>query len=206
MPLVAILGLSVALFYLGPVTNFFSLLLFTRDITPVEVGFLSYTFMPIAIVNAMNLGFEIFNPAKKKQALIIFAISSIPFYIAEFGWPTVMFEAPDAIAGEMLDISLRNVVLVLAIFYIFSVLIILVRGFLSLTKRITGEDRTRAKNAGLTFFFFGVAAILDTVLSTSYISAARVVMALSVVYALKAFYITHKSSTPQVKEKLAENP
>ncbi len=194
MPYVIILGFSVASLYSGPMVNFFSLLVSGQDLTVVQVGLLSHGFMPIAIINAMALGFEVFNPERKKLALGVYGLSSIPYYIAVIWWPELMFVGTP-MAGEIADVSLKSVALACAIFYIASVLIILVMGFLYLAKRIEGDNRKRAYYGALTFLFFGIGAILDTVLSTSFIYFARVVTALSIICAFKAFYIKREVIT-----------
>jgi small-conductance mechanosensitive channel len=145
------------------------------------------------------LGFEIFNPEGKKKALQVFGFSSVIYYIALIGWPTSMFETTvGADPLEMLDISLRNVVLVSAMFYIICVIFVLARGFLLLRKRIEGANRARATNLGISFLMFAFAAILDTVMTSEFMVIARIIMALSTIYFYKGFYIKKEAQTPQI--------
>ncbi len=203
LPFAAFMQFSIAYFFLGPVVTFFSLLVTNLNISPVLYGFLSYTHMPLAILNAMYLGFDIFNPEQKRKALWIFGLTGIVYYIGLFGWPQFQFlEAPDAKANEMLDISLRSVVLVCALFYIMCVIFVLAGGFYFLRKKIMGIDRKRAGYLTISFLCFAFAAIIDTVITSQFMVLARIIMALSAIYLYRGFNI--KEEAEPVPEKKVE--
>ncbi|MEX2717067.1 MAG: hypothetical protein Q6370_012260 [Candidatus Sigynarchaeota archaeon] len=202
LPFAALMQLSVAYFFLGPAVTFFSLLLTSSNISPVAYGFLSYSHMPLSILNAMYLGYEIFNPKQRNKALLVFGLTGIVYYIALIGWPQHMFVGtPGADPMEMLDISLRSVILVCAMFYIVCVIFVLGGGFYFLRKKIEGIDRKRASNLSLSFLLFAFAAILDTVITSQLIMLARVIMALSVIYLYRGFNIKEETQTPHVKQE-----
>ncbi len=187
MVFAGILGLVVGCFYLGPVATFFSLLFTETNIPVTTYGLLSYTHVPLAIIDAMYLGSAIFKPNYKWKVLIIFAMSAIPYYIALFGWTSLMFEGQE-VAGEMLDIRLSSVVAIMVIGFIACVVIILAFGFYTMRNKLTGEQRRLATSLMVGFFIFALAGLLDTLLTSEYVAIARVLMAISVVYIYRGFY------------------
>ena len=73
-PVVALVGLSLGSFFLGPTVTFFNLLITGNNIDYITYGFLSYSLQPVAIIAAMTLGFEIFNKEKQKLIVGIFIV------------------------------------------------------------------------------------------------------------------------------------
>ena len=99
--------------------------------------------------------------------------------------------------GQMIDTSLTSVLLVLAIFYIISIIFVIGRGFFSLRKKVAGADRQRALYLGLSYVIFGIAAILETttgILGDLTLIIARVLMATYLLLVVLGF-----SSKPQIK-------
>ncbi len=190
LPFAGILGLVVGFFYLGPVTTFFSLLFTQTNISYTTYGLLSYSHVPFAIMDAMWLGFSIFNPDCKKLAVSLFAASGVVYYIALIGWPRAMF-GPGTIVDplEMLDIQLASVVEYMVIGYIACVVFILAVNFYTLRPKLAGDTRRWATYLTMGFVFFAIAGILDTVLSSEFIVIARIIMALAVIYIYKGFYV-----------------
>jgi hypothetical protein len=194
MPFASFTGWSLFGFYLGPFVTFWSLILNRSNISFILYGQLSYAITPIAIVNAMWLGFSIFNPDRKKLAAGIYAATAVPYYIALFGFPQLMIVGNASCgalsagaclaslngAGLMVDISLSSVMLALNAFYILSVFLILVGGFLTLRRKIAGEGQKRVTLLMLGFLFFGIAGLMENTLGDLGDIAkilARVVMA-----------------------------
>ncbi len=90
---------------------------------------------------------------------------------------------------EMLDIQLASVVEYMVIGYIVCVVLILAINFYKIRPKLTGDMRRWATFLTIGFFLFAIAGILDTVLSSEFIVIARIIMALSVIYIYKGFYV-----------------
>ncbi len=189
LPFAGLLGVVVGFFYLGPVTTFFSLLFTQTNIGYTTYGLLSYSHVPFAIMDAMWLGFSIFNPDRKKLAVSLFAASGVVYYIALIGWTGYMFLPGFNLEGEMLDIQLASVVEYMVIGYIACVVFILAVNFYTLRPKLAGDNRRWATYLTLGFFLFAIAGILDTVLSSEFIVVVRIIMALAVIYIYKGFYV-----------------
>ncbi len=199
LPFAGLLGLVVGFFYIGPTTTFFSLLFTQTNIPYTAYGLISYSHVPFAIMDAMWLGFSIFNPDHRKLGTSLFAASGVVYYIALFGWSKDMFapstplpheEILDILPGpEILDIQLASVVEIMVIGYIICVVLILAVNFYTLRPKLTGDTRRWATYLTLGFFLFAIAGILDTVLSGEFIVVARVIMAFSVIYIYRGFYV-----------------
>ena len=161
-PFVAILGLSLGSFFLGPTVSFISLLITGENINYITYGFLSYSLQPIAIIAAMYLGFEIFNPEKQKLAVGIFAVMGVVFWIAFFGWPTTMIEEIATAEGKLLDISLESIVMVITGLNLLSLPAILSTGFFRLRKRISDpQQRRKALYLARGWIVFTLAGLMD---------------------------------------------
>lgn len=177
MPYVSILGFSGGAFYLGPVVSFFNLLATGENIPAIVYGLLSYSHIPIVICASMYLGFELFKPEWRDRVLLVFVLSSIVYWIALLGFPSVMISGTIGQEGDLIDISLHSVVIVLVVVYIFSTLIMLGGGFYHLSKRLTDkEGKRRARELYIGFILFSIGGILDTVISLEYIVIARSIM------------------------------
>jgi hypothetical protein len=196
-PYAAAMIYSVAFFYFGTVVTFFSLV-FTGSNVPSETYFfLNYTHMPLGVMVSMYLGFEIFNPEKKKRALIIYALIGVGYYIAMFGWPSLMHG--DYPAGpEMADMSVRFIILYFSIIYILSIIFVLGWGFLRLSRRITGANRKRVLYLAAAFLLFASAGILDVALTSDIIVFARIFMFLSAVCLYKGLAVKDEDREPPV--------
>ncbi|GAB4317398.1 MAG: hypothetical protein Kow0069_20130 [Promethearchaeota archaeon] len=177
-PYVALTGFTGGSFYLGPVASFFHVLATGENLDFITYGFLSYAHVPLAIVNAMYLGFELFHPAVRNRVVALFAASAIPYWIALLGFPEAMVAPEDVRPGELVDVQLQSVVLVLVTFYVLSTLFVLGGGFNHLRKRLPeGVERKKAGHLALGWVLFAAGAILDTVIATQFVVVARVVMA-----------------------------
>ena len=89
--------------------------------------------------------------------------------------------------GAVVDASLKSILLILTIFYIFSVLLVLGGGFYKLSKRIEGTESRKAFLVFVGFVLFTVAGIVETVASNAIYVLARALMATSYVFLYRGF-------------------
>jgi hypothetical protein len=192
MPYAAVLGITLGFFHMGTVVSFISLIITGSNIDFILGGYLGMTCVPIAILNAMYLGFTLFKPELVKKVLIIFGITVVVYFIAIFGFPDLMFGGtipPEIILGEteLADFSIRNVALYLVIFYILCVIVILGGGFYKLQKRIEGEEAKKAHWMFIAYMLFAIGAILDVTVPMAIVVVARAIMITSYYYLYKGF-------------------
>lgn len=180
MPLVILLGISAASFYLGPVVSFFSLLATGVNIPGVLYAWLSYSFVPVAVANAMYFGFTIFKPEWRKPVLWVYAVTGVMYWVALWGFPTLMIEAPAPLPGELVDVSFQSVVLGILVFDILSIVTILAGGFHKLRTRVKSEvERRKASFLCAGWILFGFSAVIEVTAPSQLIVVARVVMAVA---------------------------
>ncbi len=189
MPYVAGLGFLSAFFYLGPIASFISLVTTTTNLDKNTVAFLSYSLMPVLMVVAMYLGFSIFNPDRTKHAVLIFACTAVPYWIALFGFPDMMIGEVPVEAGELIDITMTSALLAILAIYVFSALFILGGGFWSLRKKIEGKDKQKATDLCLSFVLFAIAGILETTTPVLAL-VSRVLMLISYAFMFRGFSAT----------------
>ncbi len=203
-PIVGLMGFSLGSFYLGPTISFFSLLFTGNNIDYLTYGYLSYSLQPIVIIAAMFLGFDIFNPKKKKLFVGIFALLGIIFWIALFGWPELMITETAHASGELLDISLNHVVLVITIINFASLPVILSSGFDKLRKNVT-DPLLRNKLLYLTrgWIVFAVVGILDALIASKYTFVPRFFMSAAYYNIFNGFAPLKKKGAPQKDEVLS---
>ncbi len=177
--------MSVGILYLGSVASFFSLLITDSPLPIILHGYLAYTLVPFATLNALYLGFEIFAPEYTKKLLIIYGITCVVFLIAWFGFPTDMIGG--TIVEGIPDISLKSIALYLVIFYILTALIVIGGGFFKLRKRVEGADKRKITLLAWAFVLFSIGGILDTAIPFQVVVIARVVMWISLWMMFKGF-------------------
>lgn len=193
LPFVSILFLCWVAQYLGPLTTFWSLVLTTKNIDPLLYFQLSYTITPISILNGVWLGYSIFNVKRRKMASYIIVASAVPFYLALFGMPTLMYDTNGDLAmlnaaGEALDLSLNSIILLLCFAYILIAMIVIGGGFLLLRKKVTGSERQRATFVGIGYMIFGIGTILDVVnLGVVVLIIGRLLMATYLIFVYLGF-------------------
>ncbi|MHA1474309.1 MAG: hypothetical protein ACTSQ5_03895 [Promethearchaeota archaeon] len=178
LPLIAGMGFGLGIFYLGPSTAFFSLVIAGENISGVLYGYLSYFTMPLTLTLAMYLGFDIFKPAWKKGIMIIFSIFTVIWWVSFILFKDLLFESTSPAGGELIDISfILPIGLPMIGLAILSALFILGGGFLSISRKI--EDKTKRKKSiflAIGWTLFAVAGVLDTFLTSNLIAFARLVM------------------------------
>jgi hypothetical protein len=177
LPLVAFLMISLGILYLGPTIATLYLVSTGTNIDPYVYACLSYTVTPISISIAMVLGFDIFMNKWRLKILYIFVPLGLVFWILLYAFPNFSIEPG---TGELIDISFKNVNLVIAGLYILSCIVVLGGGFFTLAHRIRGKSEyKKAMFLGFGWVCFGISGILDALLSdllTEIIFAARLIM------------------------------
>jgi len=171
MPYVSMIGFFWVVNYLGSLVTFWTLVITGTNIDPKLYFLLSYTIAPIAILNAVWLGFTIFNPERKKKVFAVYLGIAVVWYIAQFGFTDSMFRISGDInqlnaTGTMVNIALGSVLIIIALFYIISIIFVLGGGFYALRNRITGIDRKRAIYVSIAHILFGIASIIEAMLGS----------------------------------------
>jgi hypothetical protein len=188
LPFVGILFLCWTAQYLGPLTTFWSLVFTAENIDPLLYYQLSYTITPFSIINAIWLSFSIFNEKRRTLVTIIYIVTAVPYHIAQFGFPTLMFTASTPAEGEILDLSLKSITLLLCFTYILTAMVVIGGSFLWLRKRVTGSERRRATYVGIGYIFFGFGTILDVISTTiTVLIIGRILMAIYLVFIYLGF-------------------
>ena len=208
MPFVSILGFCWVWNYLGPLITFWSLVITGANIDPKLYFLLSYTAGPIAILNAIWLGFTIFNPERKKKVFAVYLGTAVVWYIAQFGFSDSMFRTNGDMnqlnaTGTMINIALDSVLIILGLFYIFSAIFVVGGGFYVLRKRITGVDRKRATYVSSAHILFGIASITEALLGSygdiiKIIARAMMATYLVLIYLGFSAKATAKPDAPEV--------
>lgn len=177
----------IGLFWLGPFTEFFSVLLFEANLDPAMLyGILSYVWVAPAIIVAMYLGAELLVPDKKKIIIGVYGILGIIFDILIIFFNNESFDYPigpggtgtpgqDLINGEF--IRTFPTFWLVALFLI-SVLIFESIGFLIKARQATGELRKKFYYLSIGFTVFVVCGALDSILTIPLaIGFIRIIMA-----------------------------
>jgi hypothetical protein len=194
LPLIAGLGFGLAIFYLGPTTAFFSLLFTEENIPFILYGVLSYFTMPLTLLVAMYLGFDIFKPSWKKRVMIFFIIFTIIWWSSFLFFIDSFFEQSPLNPGDLMDVKfVLPIGLPMIGIAILSTLILLGGGFLSIARKI--EDKKKRKKSMFLAFgwtLFAVAGVLDTFLSVNLIAFARLTMLVGYLLIFSGFTPVYK--------------
>ncbi len=191
LPVAGILFFCFFTLFLGLSISFIKLVAVGENITYIEMGLIAYSAAPIEIMCTMYLGFELFKPNWKKSMLILYALSAIVFYIALWGFPSDMlgYNLPDP--SDLLDISLRSVIMYMMIAYILSALIIIGWGFFTLRRRLEGGvEKTKVTYLGYGFVLFAIAAIIETIIPSQWVIIARVLMITAILLIYEGFKVS----------------
>ncbi len=185
-PFVSLMAFCLGSFSLGPSISLLYLLITNTPFDVTVAGYLSYSFVPIAIINAMYLGFTLFQPELLKKVVLAYVATGVVFYIFIFGFPS------DSLGGQLYalipDTTLKGVPMALAVVYILSAFFVLGRGFYKLAKRIDDlEKKRKLKILFWAFLMFGFGAILEIVAPSIIIFLARILLATSYVLLYMGF-------------------
>lgn len=180
------LVIFVGLLWLGPMAEFFTVLLTGTNFPGELYGILSYIWVAPAVVLAFYLGGELIAPDKKKIIVGIYAVLGAIFEIFMFIFPngntnpigTFTWETPGE--GELINTSfnLSSPPFWLVATFLISVLIFLGIGFALKAKQATGDLRKKFTYLSVAFIIFTVCGALDSVLDPGVaIGIVRAVMA-----------------------------
>jgi len=168
--LLGIAGLTmifIGLFWLGPATDFFMVLLTGENLDPEHYyGWLSYMWIPPAVSSAFYLGAELIVPGKKKTIVTIYAILGIIFVVLIFTNPIGTggaFVFNDVEEGDLIDSGFNraNPAFWLIVLFLISILMFLAVGFFVKAKQATGELRKKFGFLGLGFLVFFICGVAD---------------------------------------------
>lgn len=160
--LLAIAGLGmvfIGCFWLGPATDFFSVILTGKNLNPEEIyGLLSYMWIAPAVIIGFYMGAELMVPEKKKIIVGIYAVLGIIFEILLWTMTEEVFDFQPHGEGDLIDSGFNRTFLAywLIVFFLISVLIFLVIGFAIKAKQATGLLRKKFTylSFGFGIFFF----------------------------------------------------
>ena len=178
--LLAIAGLTIVftgLLYLGPLAEFFSVLLYGSNLNPPTLlTLLSYTFVCPAIILAMYIGAELMMPEKKWYIVGIYTVLGVVFelflWLDFFGYslfgtgPIFSFDLETP--GEtLLDASFNRAhpAYLLVVIFLVSVFIFCGIGFLIKAKQATGELRRKFLYLGIGFSLFTICGVFDSLIA-----------------------------------------
>ena len=172
--LLTVLGLAIffiGFLYLGPTTDFLSVIITGSNITSEFwglgiYGILSYLWIAPALIMAMYIGGELILPKRKWILVIIYMILGIIFeYFLWFQTDNTF--VIDLVPGEIIDssfVTLYPTFLLMALF-ILSILIFHGMGFLIKAKKSTGVLRKKFLLLGIGFIIFSIAGAGDSLVN-----------------------------------------
>ena len=167
LAIVGLINIFTGLFWLGPATDFFMVLLTGNNIDPEYLyGWLSYMWIAPAVIVAFYLGAELMVPNKKKIITGIYAILGVVFEILLWTMPIgsngVFVFNPHG-EGDLIDSGFNrlNPAFWLIAFFLLSVFVFLVIGMAIKAKQTTGELRRKFVLIFLAYLIFFVCGIAD---------------------------------------------
>lgn len=201
MPFIAVTAFTGAGIYLGPGISFLSLLVTGENISGLLYAYLSYTSPPVATVCGIYVGFSIFDPDHKNQVTGLYSVIAAVFLGLLFALPDAMIEVSTGSPGELLDVTMQSVALVLMGFFIFSLIFLLGGGFYRLSRKMTGTtERKHAQFLTAGWILFAVAGIMDAMVPPTLFQlmvVARGMMAVAFVLIFRGFS-PPKTGTPEL--------
>ena len=169
--LLSIAGVSmifVGLFWLGPMTDFFMVLLTGNNLNPTYLyGWLSYIWVWPAVCISFYLGGELIFPKWKKTIVIVYAILGIIFEYFLLSNPYTAFTAESLIRpepGNLIDTSFSRATpaYYLILLFMLSVFIFLVIGFAIKAIQSTGALRKKFLYLSLGWIVFIICGLFDS--------------------------------------------
>ncbi|TFG09031.1 MAG: hypothetical protein EU539_00535 [Promethearchaeota archaeon] len=176
-----VLMIFIGLFWLGPFSDFLSVLIFGKNIQPIYIyGWLSYIWVAPAIILAMYLGSELMVPEKKKIIMVFYGIIGIIFELFLFLDVSGTFIFSLTRPGQdTIDASFNrtSITFFIIAFFLISVLIFEGIGFAIKARQATGDIRRKFTYLSLAFIIFVVCGALDSIISLGVaIGIIRIVM------------------------------
>jgi hypothetical protein len=171
----------VGFLWLGPTTDFFSLLLTGYNLPRAQIyGWLSYLWVAPAVVCAMYLGSQLILPQAKYYIAGVYLVLGIIFEIFLFTDPVGTFEVKDHIAQEELinvGFNMGHPTFILIAVFLLSSLIFLGFGFAYKSKQSVGALRKKFAYLSIGFTIFVVVGALDSILDVIFlVGIVRLIM------------------------------
>ncbi|MFW9898892.1 MAG: hypothetical protein ACFFDO_06495 [Candidatus Thorarchaeota archaeon] len=160
--------INIGLFWLGPATDFFMVMLTGKNISPEHLyGWLSYVWVAPGVIGAFYLGSELMIPEWKKVIVGIYTVLGIIFEILIWTnpiGPTGAFEFNPYAEGDLIDSSFNrsNLAFYLVAIFLVSVLVFLVIGFAIKAKQAMGELRKKFTYLFIGFLIFFICGLADS--------------------------------------------
>ncbi len=161
----------IGLFYLGPLTDFFSILFTDTNIdnTFGLYGILSYMWIGPAVIVLMYLGATLMIPEKKKYLLIAYLILAIIFELFLFldTQNSFKFTPPPSPGVDLIDASFNRASPTFILIVIFLISALVFNGIGSLRKayQTSGEIRKNFVFLGIGFILFFLSGVGDTLIA-----------------------------------------
>jgi hypothetical protein len=167
------MGFFVGLLWLGPTSDFFSVLLLQRNLPSVEIyGILSYMWVAPAMIFAMYLGGQLMFPKQKKLIMWISIILGVVFELFLFLDTDGAFEdIPDPMGVELIDAHFiygHPAFIIIAII-LGSIFMLNGLGSLRAGLKSSGAIRKKFIYLSLSFFLFIPVAIFDAFLDPGFV-------------------------------------
>lgn len=169
-PWVALLSFSLAVTYSGPSTTFLKLLITGENLEPIQLYYISYWLVPFTCISVIWIGLTIFYEKWRKPVIIFYLITAVGYYIAFLGFPSIMFETPTPVDiynsnGEILDITLIHMIRVMIVFYMISMVSLLIGGFYRLLRKVEKDNPYRQKMIEqiIAWLIFVVGGTIETI-------------------------------------------
>lgn len=161
----------IGLFYLGPITDFFSILF-----TDVNIensfglyGILSYMWIGPAVFVIVYLGGELMIPNKKMILVIIYLFLAIIFEMFLFldTHNSFIFNPPSAPGEDLIDASFNRTspTFILIVVFLISALILNGIGSLRKASQVSGDLRRNFRFLGIGFVLFFLSGVMDTLIA-----------------------------------------
>jgi len=182
----AALVVLVGLLWLGPFTEFLSVLITGINLPGELYGFLSYIWVGPAVIIAFFMGSELIAPERKKIIVGIYGALGVVFEIFMFAFPNgnvnpigaFTWEPPAE--GNLINtgFNMASPTFWLVAILLISVLFFLGVGFALKAKQATGDLRKKFTYLSIAFIIFVICGALDSVLDPGVaIGFVRLVMA-----------------------------
>lgn len=175
LPSAALMGLFAGLLWLGPATDFFTILLTgdNLDNSYGLYGLLSYMWVGPAFIYAMLLGTGVTMPQKKTTVLIISIIIVIIFEFLLFTSTdsVFIFHYPSESGTDLIDSNFvyGSIPFILIAVFLGFVFIFCGMGTLIMSTKGTGMIRKKFFSLSIGFNLFIVVAIFDALFAPSFI-------------------------------------
>lgn len=166
--------------YLGPSASFLSLLIRGTNIAPRSIAWATYSFAPVGVALGMYVGMSIIRPEYKKLATAIYVIMTPIYWYGLYTTPVDLLLSWDTPPNGLTDINFIGMMRIFTVFLLFSFGLILIGGFMWLSRHTSGVIHKKAVKLTIAFFaFVAFGAIESTINVPTLIGIVRVGMGLT---------------------------